>query len=822
MKVDQFPLRILLVCAFGLCSGCFKEEGQSAAASSASEPSQITASDFSGASSAKNTITGIQINWPASSVTPTSYRVYRVNGTKMTLLATLSSTVTSFIDGTVTWGTIYTYIVRAVDAKNIEDANTSKVSALAWAGISSAEASGRNSITVTFANAVAVVDEIRIYMKPASGGENVLMATVSGSDTSTTISGLRTGFTYIVSAQAYIGSLRKEDGNTGAFRVTTNTLGYHDDGASTAKWLNVMNVRAFGASPSAPLHPSTPDRTPTTELVELSFRAFNGMPGSTEYVVTRAREDLVLDTSVQTLCETTTTSSCRVKCSNSSTSMSGTGILNCRDLKAGPSPARYRYTMSIVHTDGLDSWTEPLPTENRDSFSILVPMPPANMVLVQRDAVNYEMCQQMNSAVDPKNHNRCPHTGVGAVPFNAGPGKPMLTFDPGYYDFGYNLFADRFVMGCKWTTAASGGMCGPGGASGDCIGYGISPTAPSNTIGKNGDVFLMMYQTTSRGELACYYKYNGSWVRSSSVLSTLPDGPDILGAMYTADPSANQGKIAKGHESQSQYQTWTACQAQVDTNYGPKRLPRMREYRAYATFATMPDDLYNMSFNSAWTLANGNSFSAANGYRCPVNSTTANFTYPTDVSQLLMPTNEMISVFTGGTVYGGAFSLGAVANVDCQGRYGLQDPMDLWQWQWVSDNFNWDSTTKILTGINSLLDSGNRDLKQDINGGQTGYVIDSTTASPNGSVTIFTFQPATVNAVNFISIPLGLPVLSTSSTVYLSKNSLIDHYYPSIYFSTAGSTPRSARVNSRYRTAADVGALSAISTTGFRCVMSAD
>lgn len=816
---------ILIVVNF-FTTSCFENAGGENSSSSTllndSKKSLINSENWAGAKAGLNKITGVLVTWDLPSIDVTSFRVYRYSGKNLNLLATLSNTTTGYIDGSVTWGVIYTYIVRAVDKNGVEDTNTNKVAVLSWAGISSVQSLSRTSIQVNFSNAVAVVDEIRIYIQPVNGGDKELIKTITGSDISAEISGLKVGFKYKVSAQAYVATLKKEDGNEAMFDVATNTLGYHDENASVAKWLNVVNVRAFGASATAPIHPIFPERTPTTEVVELSFKSFNGMDTGTIYVVTRASANFELDTSSDTPCDVTTQSSCRVKCSSSSYSMTGSGILTCRDEKAGPSPLRYRYTMSIQHTSGNLKWVEPVPKENLDNFSVIVPMPPLNMVLVQRDAVNYEMCGQMNSAVDPKNHNRCPYLGIGAVPYNSGPGKPALSFASGFYDFGYNLFEDRFPIGCNWTKGSLGGKCGAGQATGDCIGASeISGTFPSNTVGIEGNVFYMMWPS----ENVCFYKYGSTWIRANQIFSSVPDSKSVYAKMYRSNPAStdNGGHLPTQRETVSQFGSHLICQSQEDPVYGSKRIPRTREFRAMQSFPTISGELYGMTYTAATTIYSGNSFNSSSGLRCP-SAISTNYTWPADVASLFTGTNELMGVYSSSIYQGNSFKINSVANVDCQSRYGAHQ-MHLGTWWWTSDAFSWNSTTKIVTGAGSTLDDGNRDLLTDINGGQTGYQMNYTTGTPNGT-TQYLYGISTNTNVYFIAIPLGLPVLSSSATSYLSRLLFTENYGPTIYFAhttTPTYTDRGVRVHGRWSTSLDGTAISGTtSQTSTRCVMSAD
>lgn len=806
-----------------LLASCFDQSDSGQSQSSNSETSDkkslINSSNWSGAKSAVNKITGIQISWDQPSVEASSYKVYRYSGKTLNLLATLSSSTNGYIDGSVTWGVLYSYTVRAIDKNGVEDSNTIKVTALSWAGISEATALSRSSIKVSFASPVAAIDEVRIYIQPASGGDKVLVSTAAGSDTEVTLSGLKTGYRYIISAQAYVSSLKKEDGNEASFNVATNTFGYHDEQSSVAKWLNVVNIRAFGASPAAPVHPTLPDKTPTTELVELSFKSFSGMDASAVYIVTRATLENELDTSIETPCETSTESSCRVKCSASSYTMSGVGILNCRDLKAAASPKKYRYTMSIQHSEGQEKWVEPIPQDSLENYSVIVPMPPANMVLIQRDAANYEMCGQMNAAVDPKNHNRCPYTGIGAVPYNSGPGKPPLSFINGFYDFGYNLFEDRFPMGCKWTRAVDGGKCGAGATTGNCIGYGATYSTPSNGIGVDGNVFFMLWP----GESACYYKTGNVWVRSVFSNVTIPDPITTLGSIYSSNPSDNDGQIGVVNENASQMYAMSICNGQKDPHYGQKRIPRMREYRVFQAFPTIPGELYGMTYTQANTLNGGGKFNSVDGFRCQQNVST-NYTWPVDINSIFNPGNELMGIYTGGTYYGGSnFFLNSGANVDCQSRYGAQH-LQTGAWGPVSDTFMWNSPTFTVTGTASVLDDGNRDLLADLNGGQTGYQMNYSTGTLSGT-SYYQYSLSGSSFIYSISIPMGLPIFSSTATSYLSRLLFSENYGPAIYFpytATPQYADRSVFAHSRWATYMTQAAVNGGINSHKRCVMSAE
>lgn len=818
MKNIIFQLSTLLLIT--LQTACFKQERDSSSSASSSS-GRISSTDFSGAISAKNRVSGIQVAWPASKVTPAAYRIYRVSGIKYELLTSLSPDIKSYIDGTVTWGNIYTYVVRAVDTDGVEETNTKKVSALSWGSIAKVEASTRTSMLVTFASTTAVAEEVRVYIEPAKGGgAKVLAATVSGSDLTATITDLKPGFSYKVTAQAFVSSLNGEDGNSLEKTVTTKTYGYHDDIVSSAGWMNISNVRAFGESPAAIPHPIYPDKNPYLDVAELSFRSFNAAGPATLYVVTRTTDGFPLDTSTVEACLPSTVTSCRVRCSSSSVTMTGTGILTCRDASVGPSPARYRYTMSIQNSEGGTTWVEPVPADELDKFSVIVPIPPKNMVLVQRDAVNYEMCFQMASPPDPKNHNRCPYTGIGAIPFNSGPNKAPLNLSLGFYDFGYNLFQDRYLQGCKWTRAADGGHCNANNSPGECIGR----DTPTANIGVDGNIYQRL---GAADNLACFYRYEGTWIPAASILVTavIANGPEILQQMYTSDPEVNSGVVGVSRDALDQLDSWTICQGQADPNYGVKRIPRMREYRAFSAFPTVTGDLYGITYTKAWSLYNNNKHNAIDGYGCPnvppVSSSGISM-FPADVAEVLSSAEGIFSIYSSSAYSGRSFRINARANADCLSRYGAYDNLGVSR-IWASDLFDMDLTNNRARGRASILDIGNKDTLTDINGGTAGYLIDYNSGTNN-----FDYKDLSLSSnavVKYMSLPLGLPVMLSSSSVYLPVTAF-DENYSGVFkapMAAVGSptVPRGSIVSRRWNSLLYAFTDNA-SDMSVRCVMSAD
>jgi hypothetical protein len=784
--MNKFVMRLIAVPIVSLSlTGCFDSLDRSKnAVATLPSTSTISEAQFPGAASAVNKVTCILITWPAvtNSALVKAYKVYRVSGTKKVLLSTLAPSLNSFMDGTVTWGAIYSYQVNAVDQNNVEDSNTKNVKALSWSGISTVVATSRTTLTVNFTNISTVIDEVRIYGQMGVGGTKKLLATGSGTDTEIELTGLRTGYPYIISAQAYVSSLAKEDGNDVTFTTPTLTVGYDYDGINAPQWGNVMQIRAFGEAPGAPSHPDFTYKSPSVRQVELVFNAFSAQGTSAKYVVTRAAQSVAMDSSTTAACTNTTTAACLV-CADV---VAVGGTVTCRDTEVGLSPVKYRYSLSLVHVDTAASerWVEPLPTNatQLEKVSVLVPVPPKNMVLVQRDAANYDLCQLMNKPADPLNHNRCVYTGIGAVPYNTGGNNPALTFDAGYYDFGYNLFVDRWETACNWTMASQGGSCTSRGAPGDTpiSGNCIGTAAPTTSQGKVGDTYYMMdtnggycYRATS------YSSATGTTWTSLHVAAQSITGADTIRGMTTIDPGyydsngalnrnlpGKRGKITTGVNV---YTAVQACAVQTDPNYGAKRLGRQRELIAYQGPALLTGELYPFANIAAWGLVYNGTQShatvrACDGYGANPDALPSNFNDMLDTN-VNNPYREMMKLDVGGGVTYNArrYMIGAEATMDCESRYGVQEP---YARKYLTDMFYYSGTAvspATTIGQISPFDNGNRDLLYTITGASTGFLIENSKFS-GGSLNY-----SSTNFTGYI-VPLGLPItVATYSSTYLPK-----------------------------------------------------
>ena len=131
----------------------------------------------------------------------------------------------------------------------------------------------------------------------------------------------------------------------------------------------------------------------------------------------------------------------------------------------------------------------------------------------------------------------------------------------------------------------------------------------------------------------------------------------------------------------------------------------------------------NTYHNASYTY--GCEYGSNSDVGAPTISQLLDYTNYPAYKEMLMLTNATDS--TGYTNYFGAnnsaqFMIGSVATIDCQSRYGVQDMM---RTKATSDIMYFDKATGKMTGMMSPFDNGNRDFLQDINGGTTGFVMDT-------------------------------------------------------------------------------------------------
>lgn len=866
----------VIILAFSIFSlGCF-EQLQSPGTGPFIKP-YLGANDFLGVEKVDNLTTGLLVSWKLGNESKAimGYRVYRFNLNKYDVVATVAPNVSSYIDGNVVSGVKYKYKVKAIDPSDKEDANVVEKSRIFWNGLSSVTSLDQSRIQVTFSNQLKGY-RISIYLQGEGRPKTKIVDIERDEDLSlgnynitqwADGSPLKPGSAYQVSAQIFeLSNLDETDQNNIIYNVSTLSYGFHNVSGNKQGWNNVAIVRAFGESPGvevitndlatslgiqddlastdpylqSPRAFITPKDRAQVEVGFLPFSMPQGFPASNyRYKVIRALEGQTFDSSTLSYnCPTLYSDNvvngslvpCIVRENFHPVNDLENGLIVARDIAVWRStgtlgtindqlrPPRYRYFVTLQHlNDPSDitkgSFTENIPANDFSKFSVLVPIPPANMVLVNRESVNYELCVvQQKKASDALKFNRCDHGEAGSVTFNSGPGKSDLKLQAGYFDFGYNLFVDRYPLSCNLTKY--GVEAGTGSYSISAATNGVSVTARDqmtiysltgasqgsvNTILNNlnnGEVlYSLIYggsgEIVNGGIANCSYVYdpdsnaataNNQLIDIGSLTTTFSSSPskmrEALNKMLTNSPArAVSGAVpAANMIPKFNFPRWTASLAQTAcstfsvTGYGAKRIPRMREYRAYMAqpFSVIIDgkniqDLYRNLINPATDISTINQNTWKPGsclYNTAANPTTLKNTVVTSMTALnAQNTNVNASQLYGNnnnrakysvvtaTVGGQAtdntvnFMLGAEGNSLCMSRYGVSDIIEssstyanavaegIYSSRYAtSDLFSWTSTNDgtfngMLTGLNNNKDQGNYDLSYYYDGTNGGYKI---------------------------------------------------------------------------------------------------
>lgn len=792
MKIKTATLQsikiLTLVLTFGLViSGCLATNGST---TSTEASSSISSSDFAGASTAVNKGGPIQISWTLPTAQISGFRVYRVGGGgNLTSIAFVKSTDTSYIDSDTTSGQLYKYIVRAVDTADIEEKNTKQVASIAYPGLYEASITGQTTATLGLVPSVGAIDEVKVYAQIAGSTNKIELATVSPNQTSVDVSGLKNGTKYNFTAQARNIELDLYDGNENAIVATTDSKSF--SGFSTGEYVfrGFMTIKAFGNAPGAATDPYNVNRIAKTRKVVLIAPPFQGYSNRSYKIVRLAADQgQVFDINTKQVCTPTTISAC-VPCGeiiSITYDAKSSPRVYCEDTNVDAPPAKYQYAISMYDTDGTDTWLEQLPNDYQ-SFLTTVHIPPDNMVLAHRDSINYDTCKVMGRESDPKNKQRCAYTGIGATTYSSGPEKPPLNLEPFYYDFGYNLFVDRWEAACNWTTQASGGMCGPGGTPGECIGKITVQGLPAATIGKNGDIFYNINNSQASGWRSCFIKKSGVW----NSISDAGFSTTEMQSFVTNDP-ALQGGHRPPVMFVSRSRSQELCQTVSDPVYGKKRLPRLREARAYNPLSWIPGEAERseslVSIEDATTghiggpsgpySCNTRMGTYINGNMTPTYASTSflnsgflnltNF-INTTLAQMLMPgwdfanygfsanaSNQLITNNNLGSD-SAFFFIGSLHTSDCVSRFGVQDAIGN-VGEYVSDIGSWVTTPPYHWSFNAPSDDV---TNTDLVGFKFNGIIGL--ASPQSSDTSTTTNLNNTGQYSYISVPLGLPRINSDS-----------------------------------------------------------
>lgn len=735
---------------------------------------------FEGITTVKNlggNPSSIKLSWNPSDKPVIGYKVYALvynNETKAnewTIIDELGSEQLSYIHSELSSGQVYSYMIRAVDSNSVEDTNSKQLSTVAFEGIGSVKITGSTTASVFLNTGTGAFDEVRVYAQPVkTGSARVLVKSIKGNVSQIDLSNLHSGVKYKFFVNAYMSYLSAEDGNEIYYEGKTASESF-GSGVSTDtnfSYRGVMAVQAYGDAPNASV-------APKSRMIKLVWPAFVGATSASKYKLVRTSINNIPDVTTELACTASVQQSCVVSCSNV-----GAGTQTCDDTNISAPPMTYNYVITQVKKDSrtLEEWTEELPATNASDFYIKVPVPSNYMVLVQRDAANYEMCQLLGQNANPRKFQRCTYTGIGASPFNSGPGKSALNLESGFYDFGYNLFIDRFKLACNWTRNSS--ACGPDGCIGKTGTVGAAGP-PASGLGNVGDIYFAL--NTNWGP-NCYYKTASGWVSTTSLTAS-----SDFAAVGTVDPGVDGKKHNPPITSINQAAAYNLC-SNKSSDYGPKRLMRRREYVHAAAFPKMPGEPNYMDTTSEYNLREGIYSISLNlggqlpGFsRCDNSSEASRLLAPTTLSDLLAVTNTRTQLNDGSypilnTMSYGYF-IGTTSTSNCVSRWGAQDPIGIDIYDRHHTIF---SDTFLRTNSMATFPPTFAPVASDYDSGVGydwgNYQFDGTTSGPAIGASGDTYKSFALGITNMsmfpkFILPMGVPLVNTVYGSYKNTSDLI-------------------------------------------------
>ena len=512
-----------IFCLLPLCtllSGCLEDRPPLAQASLAAPSSY-----FDGVTAVQNLggfPIAIQVSWHPTPLA-VKYRIYGViqNPTTSLLSFNLIAEVTDPNQSTyiqrdataILAGTLYTYKVNAVDALGVEDPNVVEKSTVAFEGIGRVDILSSTSARIivntagSFNRLIVLAQPTRL---PSTDLSQTASQTFNSSQSTINLNNLKPGTTYSFSVLAQIDDAGDTDGNQVGIKQQTPSdsfgSGNPNEGPNVYQYRSVKLVQAFGDSPhvlnSTTLPGGAPpelDETanPSKAVVKIIPNPFS-ISNSGKFRVIRVGglvnsipPLVAFDTTTATVCAApvgsphpaSATATACVVCDHSMTKNVSNGDCDLAigttpptfiDKALDPPPRKYYYTITKV-TDYTSSnstihWPEELPLQNYADFTFAAHVPDSYMALVQRDSVNYDMCKLLNQPSDPRNSNHCAYKGIAATPYTTAGIKVSIPNSDGFYDFGYNIFVDRYALSCNWTRPV--GSSTPCGRKEGCFSLG--------------------------------------------------------------------------------------------------------------------------------------------------------------------------------------------------------------------------------------------------------------------------------------------------------------------------------------------------------------
>lgn len=685
-----------LVC---LCSCLETGTGTNADPTSASPPNPPVS--FPGVSTVSNIdATSILItwsNWPDNKAI--NFRIFEVNASGgLTQVADQPLIATSYTHTGLAPGTRHSYVVRVVYNDGTDDGNGIAKSAITFGGVSSVTATGLNTATIQFSPLGNLASGFHIYS--TAHGVTTMIGSASSTASSFQASTLPAGTTCTISVKAYF-----DDGSEDSNQKTLTAL------TTSRTYATFRGVSAVG-----------------TGAYSITYNTFTNQPATLFLRGYRVARGQAFDLTSKVGCSPGYLGTCRTGAVTSAYAP----FINDADF------GKQEYDYVIVFTDGVND--EELPANHIDAMRVSVPIFPSSgmMTFIYRDIVNYNQCVLMGKTPDVYNHSRCPYTGLGGTSYSSGQVKSGVPSSPlnlpsGYFDIGYSFFIDTYEAGCNWSPANSAiGKCGAGATTGDCYGDG----APAANIGIPGNV----YYQVSNGKCLIKLADNVTWLEANQI-KTLGAPLTSYQAVYTnstAGTPAGLGFRSAGIPPLINVDQATAnafCQSKVDTNYGQKRLMRLKEFRVAADWGNLSRTNSNIPY------------SYAEYSYC--------FTYLSKWGGGGPTISQYVAFDSNG---GPRLSmLGSSNNSNCYSTFGVVDLVGNAA-EWTSERLDCNAGTNVCQGDTNPFDSGDTDFANVHFDGVSG---------PGGSaITNFV-----VDTLSYFSSALGLPLIGNDAGNALTINS---------------------------------------------------
>lgn len=410
---------------------------------------------------------------------------------------------------------------------------------------------------------------------------------------------------------------------------------------------------------------------------------------------------------------------------------------------------------------------------------IKVIVPPDNMVLLHRWIGNLLMCTRMGRASDRNNNYRCAHTGPGG--------------DGAFFDYGHNIFIDRYEQGCNYTYSSTSNKCG---SADGCIG---TLATPNGVV--TGNLYDVYY---SRLYGTCYINANGGTTWYAVTSANVNAG--LRSVMGSAAPGLPPFVLI------DQVRAQDVCEGQTLTGFsGTKRLFRRKELVVLA--------MWDPTWSDATidTVKNGVNLNVTG--HCNTN-TGSGLTFE-NTSLPSLANRDTLPSCLNGDCAGTAAALrsvrtGSNATANCQSRFGAQDLAGN-VLEWTSDQIYCNlGTCAGVAAASNTADTANGDFNGANFDGVQGPAFNGTAAFA---------------AYLKVQFPIGIPIVGAYVGDVVVNMTAAELHSETWSMNNAGPTARGAMNGGHWSNGVTAGGLttsfggnpgSSAAYLGFRCAFEAD